>query len=419
MNIDHNYKKIYIYFWSFGLINNVLYVVILVAAIDIVKIRLPKSIVLLADILPSFIIKIASPFFIDRIKYSNRIWCLILLSCIGMYLVSQKSVLVSLLGICLTSLSSGFGETTFLQLTHYYRHTSLNGWSSGTGAAGLVGSSVYMLLTSILKFSPRQTLLLFSIMPFAFLLYFKLDDRNYTLADSTNDNINIESTNEILLLDEEENERCDTGHPSLLLDPPDLQFRLDCLKLEFLRTVEKLKPLFVPYMLPLSIVYLFEYLINQAVSPTLLFPINETENLHFYHSYRDLYVLYGTLYQCGVFISRSTASYFRFKKLFLLSYLQGFNFLLAIIQSWYFIIKTPWILMILILYEGLIGGSSYVNTFMNILEDVEPQKIEFSLGATSIADSSGIFFAALIGLMLEPELCRHQVNDGRPWCQLE
>ena len=58
--------QIYCYFWLFGLINNVLYVVILSAAVDIVGPTLPKSLVLLADIFPSLAIKLCSPFFIDK-----------------------------------------------------------------------------------------------------------------------------------------------------------------------------------------------------------------------------------------------------------------------------------------------------------------------------------------------------------------
>lgn len=84
--------QIYCYFWLFGLINNVLYVVILSAAVDIVGPTLPKSLVLLADIFPSLAIKLCSPFFIDRIKYSYRIWSLITMSCLGMFLVSFKNL---------------------------------------------------------------------------------------------------------------------------------------------------------------------------------------------------------------------------------------------------------------------------------------------------------------------------------------
>ena len=176
-------------------------------------------------------------------------------------------------------------------------------------------------------------------------------------------------------------------------------------------------------MLPLTTVYLFEYLINQAVSPTLLFPLDPNSRSpstpFFFHKYRDIYVTYSTLYQLGVFISRSTAHLVRMRRLYVLSFLQVINFMLTLLQSWFFVLKTPWLLMILIFYEGLLGGSSYINTFLNILEDLDITMTEFALGAVSIADSFGVFLAALIGLALEPSLCRHQLDDGRPWCRME
>ena len=49
-------------FFIFGLLNNILYVIILSAAIDLVGPSTPKAIVLLADIIPSFSFKVAAPF---------------------------------------------------------------------------------------------------------------------------------------------------------------------------------------------------------------------------------------------------------------------------------------------------------------------------------------------------------------------
>ena len=167
--------SLYISFWVFGLTNNILYVVILSAAIDIVGPNVPKSVVLLVDILPSLLFKLASPFFIHKVKYKYRIVSLILLSVVGMILVSSDVVNICLFGVVLASLSSGFGEVTFLQLTHTYKEVALNGWSSGTGGAGLLGSGIYMFLTTILGVSIRSSLLLFSVFPFSFLLYFKLN----------------------------------------------------------------------------------------------------------------------------------------------------------------------------------------------------------------------------------------------------
>lgn len=402
-------RHIYFYFWIFGLINNVLYVVILSAAVDIVGPTLPKSLVLLADILPAFIIKLLAPFFIHKIAYKRRVWSLIVFSCLGMLLVSIKRLSFCLTGIVLASLSSGFGEVTFLQLTHIYKQVGLNGWSSGTGGAGLVGSAVYMLLTSMLNIPVKVSLLVFSVLPFGFLLYFRLDGSHHD-AGSDNDIqpfLNFEGM-------DDQTDTPSQGAYSVAKSNTIAKFAN-----HFLKTCSKLKELVIPFMLPLTTVYLFEYLINQAVSPTLLFPLNDKGMPFFFRKYRDIYVTYGTLYQLGVFISRSTASLFRMKRLYFLSALQGVNLIFTILQSWSYILHTPWPIMCLIFYEGLLGGASYVNTFLNILEKLPPEKREFGLGSVSIADSFGVLVAAIIGLVLEPALCSHQVADDRPWCTLE
>ncbi|CAL9735905.1 protein Btn1p [Monosporozyma servazzii] len=373
----------YLIFWLFGLINNVLYVVILSAAMDLVDPKTPKSLILLFDILPSLLVKLISPFHIHKIEYNHRIVSIIIMSIVGMLCVSsQYNLGWTLVGITLASISSGFGEVTFLQLTHFYDDSSngdaLNGWSSGTGGAGLVGSFCYLLLTSIFHISIPLSLLSFEIFPLGFLLYFKLDRNHQPYVALPNSS---------------------SPHPQ---NNPSTWF--------------KLKTLIFPYMLPLTTVYFFEYLINQSVAPTLLFPL---EILPF-KKFRDLYVLYGTLYQIGVFISRSSGKWLRLRHLYALSLLQGLNLIITLLQSWYFINKHwPWLNMILVLWEGLLGGSSYVNTFLNIQQDLPHDQIEFAMGSVSLSDSLGVFLAALVGLSLEPTLCKHQIEEGRPWCRME
>lgn len=42
---------------------------------------------------------------------------------------------------------------------------------------------------------------------------------------------------------------------------------------------------------------------------------------------------------------------------------------------------------------------------------------EFALGAVSVSDSAGIMIAGLVGLWLEGAVCKVQVGQGRPYCQ--
>lgn len=85
---------------------------------------------------------------------------------------SSLSIVVKLAGVVLASLSSGGGESSFLSLTHYYGHFSLASWSSGTGAAGLVGAGLYVVATTGLGWSVRGSLLACATLPLIMLAAF-------------------------------------------------------------------------------------------------------------------------------------------------------------------------------------------------------------------------------------------------------
>lgn len=76
-----------------------------------------------------------------------------------------------------------------------------------------------------------------------------------------------------------------------------------------------------------------------------------------------------------------------------------------------------WIVFAVVLWEGLLGGAVYVNTFAEIMERVPEGEREFSLGATSVSDSGGICVASLLGMIIEPRLCEWNVQRGRSWCK--
>ncbi|KAK6083329.1 Protein BTN1-like protein 2 [Seiridium cupressi] len=163
-------------FWLFGLINNVLYVIILSAAQDLVGSDVPKGVVLLADVLPSFFTKLIAPYFIHKVPYWVRIIFFAAGSSLGMLLIAltppDKSVGFKMAGVVFASLTSGGGELSFLGLTHFYGHMSLAAWGSGTGAAGLVGAGLYAVFTTWFGFSVKNSLLSSAFLPAIMLLSF-------------------------------------------------------------------------------------------------------------------------------------------------------------------------------------------------------------------------------------------------------
>jgi len=161
------------------LINNVLYVIILSAALDLVGPDVPKGVVLLADVIPSFLVKLCAPYFISLIPYSWRIILFSTFSAWGMLLIASTpgytdggTIGTKMAGVVLASLSSGGGELSFLGLTHFYGPFSLVAWGSGTGGAGLVGAGAYSLATTTLGLSVRKSLFASSFLPVIMLVSF-------------------------------------------------------------------------------------------------------------------------------------------------------------------------------------------------------------------------------------------------------
>lgn len=418
-------KRVFVSFFAFGLLNNVLYVVILSAAIDLVGSATPKAVVLLADIFPSLTIKILAPFFIHAIPYRTRLWLLVALSSIGMLIISFfNSIPLRVIGIMMALLSLGLGELTFLLLTHYYRGTmSIGGFLSGTGAAGLGGSFFFMLMTNILGISVAVTLFVCSVLPGGFVVVFygllpTIEDPYETLENIHNSNelngrvdTDVESFNDNFNARDERVTNID-GFENVNSIRPNSFYA------SFRSTLAKIQPLFVPYMVPLCLVYISEYVINQGISPTLLFDLDTLPHWLF-STYRDIYVVYGFLYQLGVFVSRSLVNFgIRIRHLHWLSFLQFANVVILLVQSMY---DKPfgsiWPLLAVIFYEGLLGGASYINTFVSVSEDVPKNRREFSMGAVSISDSFGVMVAGCINWFLEVRLCDMQVARGRNWCR--
>uniref|UniRef100_A0A8D2DQ69 Battenin n=1 Tax=Sciurus vulgaris TaxID=55149 RepID=A0A8D2DQ69_SCIVU len=174
-------------FWLLGLCNNFSYVVMLSAAHDILRherasgnqshvdpspMPIPHNsssrfdcnsvstaAVLLADILPTLLIKLLAPLGLHLLPYSPRVLLSGVCSAGSFVLVAfSHSVSISLCGVVLASISSGLGEVTFLSLTAFYPRAVISWWSSGTGGAGLLGALSYLGLTQA-GLSPQHTLL--------------------------------------------------------------------------------------------------------------------------------------------------------------------------------------------------------------------------------------------------------------------
>ncbi|CAF4742435.1 unnamed protein product, partial [Rotaria sp. Silwood1] len=167
-----------------GLCNNFVYVVMLSAAHDILKQEESDNSTQpvshnttnqfdcnpistgVTDILPALVIKITAAFFMHKILYNIRFVLIVLFAASALIIVRiSKVIALSIFGVVCASISAGFGEITMLQLTSFYEKYTVSAWSSGTGAAGLLGALSYAGLTSLLKLSPRTAILILLFIP--------------------------------------------------------------------------------------------------------------------------------------------------------------------------------------------------------------------------------------------------------------
>ncbi|KAF6271340.1 CLN3 lysosomal/endosomal transmembrane protein, battenin [Rhinolophus ferrumequinum] len=153
------------------------------------------------------------------------------------------------------------------------------------------------------------------------------------------------------------------------------------------------------YVIPLVLVYFAEYFINQGLFELLFF-----RNTSLSHAQQ--YRWYQMLYQAGVFVSRSSLRCFHIRFIWALALLQCLNlaFLLAdVVLSF---LPSIYFVFLIILYEGLLGGAAYVNTFHNIALETSDRHREFAMAAACVSDTLGISLSGLVALPLHNFLCR-------------
>ncbi|KAL2766295.1 battenin isoform e [Daubentonia madagascariensis] len=334
--------------------------------------------VLLADILPTFIIKLLAPLGLHLLPYSPRVLVSGLCAAGSFVLVAfSRSVGTSLCGVVLASISSGLGEVTFLSLTAFYPRAVISWWSSGTGGAGLLGALSYLGLTQA-GLSPRHTLLSMLGIPVLLLASY------FFLLTSPEPQ------------DPGGEEEAETAARQPLIGTPELKPGSSSgLSLQERWTVFKG---LLRYIIPLVLVYFAEYFINQGLFELLFF-----RNTSLSHAQQ--YRWYQMLYQAGVFASRSSLHCCHVRHTWALAALQCLNLGVLLLDMWFSFLPSIYLVFLIILYEGLLGGAAYVNTFHNIALETSDEHREFAMAAACISDTLGISLSGLLALPLHDFLC--------------
>jgi len=396
-------------FWLLGLFNNFAYVIMLSAAHDILhkdfnnqtvsqpepdilnqtgQPDLPNNTgrycnptstgaILLADIIPAIFIKSIAAFL--PISVHIKVAITAVLSASSFLFVSfSTNTAMAFIGVIFASLSSGLGEATFLSFSHLFHPNTISSWSSGTGGSGVLGAGSYAALTS-LGVSPRTTVLVMVIIPVGMAATFWLilqppESSNEAYSDTVP--LLASDTADIII-------NRPTPHPPVVTFTDKMAIFLGLYK----------------YMVPLGLVYFFEYLINQGLYELLYYP---NPWLTQPQQYRWLQLDY----QLGVLVSRSSVNLIQIPNICLLALLQAAMLGLFLAQAITWFLPAGIILLFpLVFTEGLLGGAAYVNTFYRISREVKKEEKEFSLGIACLADSTAIGFAGAAALPLHDYIC--------------
>ncbi|KAK0424477.1 hypothetical protein QR680_008685 [Steinernema hermaphroditum] len=427
-------------FWLFGLCNNYAYVIMLSAAEDIMDkqehkvsnetdkdvceakltsrhcTEMSTGAVLLADILPTLVIKLTFPFFMQRIPFGARHSVVVLLQTASYFVVAYStSVAMSLGGVVIASFSAGLGEITYLALASHFNKNSISAWSSGTGGAGIIGALAYAGLTEphFADLSPKTTLLIMLVVPvifaFAYWILLIAPDSVYTpelLSPSTwivPETHSVPYSNKAFDYDSQSSPTRPEIAPYFEKEEPE---HIPAAKLTFQEQITLVLPL-LKYMIPLALVYVGEYFINQGLTALIFFDCSHGFSLARSSQYR----WYQVIYQLGVFISRSSVNIIQLPlwAMILLPVLQLLNAGFFLAESVFWFVPHIGIIFALILFEGFFGGASYVNTFNTIHKKVRPEVREYSLSVASLGDSFGIVIAGFLSIPLHNFVCRQKM----------
>lgn len=84
---------------------------------------------------------------------------------------------------------------------------------------------------------------------------------------------------------------------------------------------------------------------------------------------------------------------------------QFVNMIYFLGESVYFFTPSIWIIFVIILWEGLLGGGAYVNTYYRMSKEIPNNQKAFSIGVVALSDALGIALSGLVAIPAHNALC--------------
>uniref|UniRef100_A0A7S3G326 Battenin n=1 Tax=Palpitomonas bilix TaxID=652834 RepID=A0A7S3G326_9EUKA len=379
----------FIAFFILGTINNLAYVVVGSASrslADMFNMASYLGVITWANVLLGLIVRSANTWLLAKTSYYLRMSMATAAAVLGLLGVAF-SVYVDfwfmIASVVVLGASSSFGESVLLGYTRSSdAEASIGGWSSGTGMAGVLGTSLYLLFASGFGLSNEVIFLIleaFVVVYFVtFIVYAKKKDKEkgaYKPLIPPTESSEEESQEEPEEVKQAENDK----------------------KESMWKRTKRCFVMCRSQAVQLALVYFFEYAISTGCAQLsnvdcvnipddtcLNFSICTLSNQSSSDSNTNCTFITGDLspsvfasvnafeilawcYQFGVLLSRSSLKVVKIRRVWILTLLQAINFAVWMGQSWLRFIPSVWIQFALMVFVGLLGGAMYVNVFYNIM----------------------------------------------------
>ncbi|KAK2943661.1 putative CLN3 protein [Blattamonas nauphoetae] len=394
-----------------GTFNNISYVVVNTSAQAICKAFDKENLVGLIVWFNagfSFIIRLLHSFFMLKIPFTIRLAiCLIcyLLGLIGVALSVKIHISVAFISIVVVGCTYSLGESIIMGYMRNFPADSVGGFSSGTGFAGVAGAGLVFLLNAL---NVPIMIMFLSLTPlcviyFLVYLFFLKPPKDLPPRPSTEapvhedvaekqvvqgDSKDAEGVNP--LMNEGEDERTDETAPLIARRETGCQ--------RFNRVHKSIFWLSFQLML----VYFFEYVVQVGAAHCAFPKKVREESTNFW--IKNAFTCINLCYQIGVVISRSSLGCIKIKRVWIMTLLQGLNFVLWMFVAGFQFVKGYWIFALFAhtIFVGLMGGGMYVNTFYLIMQkkDATGDDKELASNMTMIYITIGITLASLFSLLM-------------------
>lgn len=394
-----------------------------------------------------------------------------------------------LIAVALTSICFGVGESTFFSMLAVHPSSSIGYFASGTGCAGVVGAGVYFVLIWLFN-APTALLICAMSVPVHAAIFFRIVLPATEIARrDLRENLKVRSKSVAIVAEEgtvssnfEARGNLDHSSSSPNSTSKESSSRSLCAPVwQSLKIASRLRRSILKYFTPLFIMYYITFFINHALLPHVSRELAVGDNAHklahiktlnagvvssdnfdlLRHVEERYYVLFFFVYQCAVFMFRSSLTYIKLKRsrtLWMLNALQLSILLLFLamtsmrhhsiettLAEWsramsganvthipsdnavvdnndghrgiLSAIFTKGLIFVCVIIEGAVSGIIYVNTFNLVRHDKliehapsfqgesvgtsEEESRSIVLGLVVCATTAGPILAALTGIAVD------------------